>query len=176
MKKAILFIILILIFSSCDNTDKNNGLIISSVKISENKTLHKNNLNAYNIQISLKNESPDTIHFWSFVNGWYLNFIFDTNQKISFYQSFRSDAPRVFTLVPSDERSFVGIVLSPIKISNKNLNNITIGFKYYNVSKFSEYEYMNSDLKFIGDNTVDSKQSPDTIWYKKKIKFVGKIN
>lgn len=175
MKKIILFITLILIFISCDKTDKNNGLIISSVKILENKTLHKANLNAYNIQISLKNESPEIIHFWSFVNGWYSNFIFDTNQEISFYQSFKSDAPRVFTLAPSEEHSFVGIVLSPIKISKINIDIISIGFKYYNVKQFSKYEYMNSDLKFIGDDTFDSKQHPDTIWYSKKITFVGKI-
>ncbi len=169
MKKNTLYIVLSFTLMSCCKIDSPNGLMIDSVIISENNTLQKDNFTVYNIEISLKNNSNDTIRFWSYTHGWYLNFFFNT--QIMFYKNFKSDAYHIITLKPRQKYNFKGIILYNNELSKIEEKKLLIGFKVYNAKKITEFDYVNSVFSELSDTLITHehavKNYPDTIWYKR---------
>ncbi|MBP1664894.1 MAG: hypothetical protein H6Q19_2034 [Bacteroidetes bacterium] len=177
MKKIILFIPLLFVLLSCQKTE-NNGLTINSVMISENTECHSDSFNTYSINIKLKNNGVDTIRLWSMTCGKTLNFIFKRND-IYFYDECIRSTPIEIALAPEQEYKLEGCISAKNKLNQKEMKNICIGFKFYDIRKFTELDYIKGIFTESGNTLLPenvSKSYPDTIWYKKKIKFLRKIN
>ena len=178
MKKIILFIPLFYILLSCQKTE-NNGLTINSVMISENTECYSDSFNTYSVKIKLKNTGVDTIHLWSMTCGKTLNLLFKRND-IYFYDECIRSYPIEITLAPEQEYKLDGCISAKKKLNQMEMKYIYIGFKLFDTKKFTELDYILGVFKESDDASLTNANSresyPDTIWYNKKIKFVGKIN
>jgi len=175
-----------LICCSCQ-IKSNKKIEISDVKIFQDKTLkHQDTKYPYLIEIKLRNISNDTLRFWMMSCDWSACFIF--NNTFSPYGSCISNAPVVTELKPKQEITYSGTIGANKYLEQKDLANLKIAFKLYEISE-NERKYMNSTgVKFGGlevfysindsipfiDISKITRIANDTIWSKKTIKLVNK--
>ena len=175
-----------LICCSCQ-IKSNKKIEISDVKIFQDKTLkYQDTKYPYLIEIKLRNISNDTLRFWMFSCSWSDCFIF--NNTFSPYGSCKSNAPIVTELKPKQEITYSGTIGANKHLEQKDLANLKIAFKLYEISE-NERKYMNSTgVKFGGlevfyslndsiqfvDLSKITRIPNDTIWSQNIIKLVNK--
>ena len=187
MRNFSIFICFIFYISCSSQIKKNEKIQISDVKIFQDKSIrHQDTKYPYLIEIKLRNISNDTLRFWMFSCYWSGCFVF--NNTFSSYGSCISNVPIVTELKPKQEITYSGTIGAIKLLEQKDLVNLGIAFKLYEISE-NDKIYMNSNgVKFGGLEVFysinDSNQfldlskitriPNDTIWYQNVIKLVNK--
>ena len=155
--------------------------------ISENTECHLDRFNTYSINLKLKNNGVDTIRFWIMDYTKGLNFFFNKNDVSFYYLKCIRDGPIIITLEPKQEYKVDGCIFSKNRLTQNEKSNLSIGFKFYDIRKFKQIDFINDVFEKLylstdsvlfteNEDTLNVKSYPDTIWNNKKIKFVSKIN